>query len=1095
MLVAFSVALSFKPQDAQVATSLGFSLPSEPARIPRPSSLDLRDLRHGGDASVPAPADSNPDAKRARAVLDEAQAFALQHQFHLPPEGPLFLELCAGSAQLSACAARRGFMPVAVDCSENRHQPKCKIFNLDLGSPGSWSTLRHLVNSHLERVAHVHISPPCGTCSRARGLPLPDGSMPDGSPGPPALRDAAHVWGLPDLQPSQQTRLDKANALYLHMCDFIAFLQGYGVPWTIENPSRSWLWQLPVLAPLVEAHHMFHCETCAFGSQRLKRTAFLASHREFQLVARLCPGCPVHLPWGVTPQGDFATGREATFPLALCETICDAVELLCTARGCLPGSPKTLVARAQKQPRGRATPQLIPEFLRIESAVLPQVPLVDSKKRLLHAVAGVPAGSKLLRCADRGSKGWLCVLGVYRSPLAFATLSKQLLHPYDTLVQLPDCLLKVVFKQLTLSPHELAAERLRKLQTWRSWAGDLQEQEKSLKASLHPDVADILKPKRICLMKKIAQEMSWPDMGIFDEMTSGFRLVGNGSKSGLFRPGAKLASLSEDDLLDASESLRPQLLQKVMRERPDADSQELRNLTEKEASEKKWLQGPFSPDEISSRFGRWLPVRRFGVRQNDKLRAIDDFRENQLNRAYSSVEKVVLHAMDHLLWSLQTLLRYLIERGEVSLELSTGEVLRGQVHPSWNLGKDSLVVTALDLRSAYKQLPLSPLDQDKTVVVLRDHRSATSKVDCYVMKTLPFGSSASVDKFLRVSAFIQAAGCELLLLWSNYFDDFPLASHHLTSTSSLAAAKAMLSLFGFEYAGDKLPPFRPWCEVLGIKLDLTAAHEGEIRISNKPSRVVEVQRLLDQALDSRSLTPAAVPSFVGKLQYADSQVWGRAGRIALGDLRSLGGSGGSAVTLDSDQMAALAVLRDRFAKGQPITLLASRPSLPGVLFTDGALEGGRASIGGVFYPSCRDMPAEVFGCPLPDAVLESLKGDKEHVIGAVELYAVATAVTLWMPRMAEQRVLVFNDNWPALDTLVRGTSGIHEWRKVLLAMEKAEADKPPVYWFARVPSGSNVSDDPSRGSLKALNNENYLVVQPSCPLTGCRLPSFFEASA
>ena len=159
MLVAFSVALSFKPQDAQVAASLGFSLPSEPARIPRPSSLDLRDLRHGGDASVPAPADSTPDAKRARAALDDAQAFALQHQFHLPPEGPLFLELCAGSAQLSACAARRGFMPVAVDCSENRHQPKCKTFNLDLGSPGSWSTLRHLVNSHLERVAHVHIFP------------------------------------------------------------------------------------------------------------------------------------------------------------------------------------------------------------------------------------------------------------------------------------------------------------------------------------------------------------------------------------------------------------------------------------------------------------------------------------------------------------------------------------------------------------------------------------------------------------------------------------------------------------------------------------------------------------------------------------------------------------------------------------------------------------------------------------------------------------------------------------------------------------------------------------------------------------------------
>ena len=58
-------------------------------------------------------------------------------------------------------------------------------------------------------------------------------------------------------------------------------------------------------------------------------------------------------------------------------------------------------------------------------------------------------------------------------------------------------------------------------------------------------------------------------------------------------PGPKLASLSEEDLLDASESLRPQLLQKVMRERPDADSEELRNMTEKEASEKKVAPRPF----------------------------------------------------------------------------------------------------------------------------------------------------------------------------------------------------------------------------------------------------------------------------------------------------------------------------------------------------------------------------------------------------------------------------------------------------------------------------------------------------------------------
>ncbi|CAE7558724.1 unnamed protein product, partial [Symbiodinium sp. CCMP2456] len=262
----------------------------------------------------------------------------------------------------------------------------------------------------------------------------------------------------------------------------------------------------------------------------------------------------------------------------------------------------------------------------------------------------------------------------------------------------------------------------------------------------------------------------------------------------------------------------------------------------------------------------------------------------------------------------------------------------------------------------------------------------------------------------------------------------------------------MLTLFGFEFAADKLLPFEQTCEVLGVKLDLSLAHEGEIRITNKPSRIEEVRGLLESAVALKALVPAKVPRFIGKLQYADSQVWGRAGRIALGDLRSLGGSGRHAVNL---------VLKARFELGRPLSIKASVPVPPAVIFTDGALEEGKATIGGVLYPSCRQMPAEVFGATLPCNVLELLKGDKEHVIGAVELFAVAVAIKLWMPRLTGQRVLVFVDNWPALDTLVRGTAGVQEWRQVLLSIEGAEGGQPPLYWFARVPSGSNVADDPS----------------------------------
>ena len=288
------------------------------------------------------------------------------------------------------------------------------------------------------------------------------------------------------------------------------------------------------------------------------------------------------------------------------------------------------------------------------------------------------------------------------------------------------------------------------------------------------------------------------------------------------------------------------------------------------------------------------------------------------------------------------------------LELSSGEILSGKVHHSWVAGEGSLVATALDLRSAYKQLPLSPLDHDKTVVVIR-HQGQPA---CFVMHTLPFGAAASVDKFLRISAFIQAAGCELSLLWTNYFDDFPLASNRTTSSSCIAAAKTFLTLMGFEYASDKLEPFSQTCEVLGVRIDLTRAEQGFIEVCNKPSRIQEVLHLLDGALGSHKLLPASVPTFVGKLQYADSQVWGRAGKIALGDLRVIGGSGRYPVSLSQEQVDALKVLRLRFTRGKPIRLSASEPSMPHVIFTDGALEAGNASIGGVFYPACREMPAE-----------------------------------------------------------------------------------------------------------------------------------------
>ena len=126
------------------------------------------------------------------------------------PEGsktPVFVELCAGSAKLSDAVKQFGYNIVAVDHDKNRHSPRCKLVQLDLSHQHAWDMLDFLLERFL--VAGVHMAPPCGTCSRARGIPLADGSQ-----GPQPLRSTEYPLGLPTLNQRDQQRVFLANQIY-----------------------------------------------------------------------------------------------------------------------------------------------------------------------------------------------------------------------------------------------------------------------------------------------------------------------------------------------------------------------------------------------------------------------------------------------------------------------------------------------------------------------------------------------------------------------------------------------------------------------------------------------------------------------------------------------------------------------------------------------------------------------------------------------------------------------------------------------------------------------------------------------------------------
>ena len=62
---------------------------------------------------------------------------------------------------------------------------------------------------------------------------------------------------------------------------------------------------------------------------------------------------------------------------------------------------------------------------------------------------------------------------------------------------------------------------------WSARARELEGQEEELKKSMPGHVAGILAPKRLLLWRELMVEFGYPDVGVFEEVVSGFKLTGN----------------------------------------------------------------------------------------------------------------------------------------------------------------------------------------------------------------------------------------------------------------------------------------------------------------------------------------------------------------------------------------------------------------------------------------------------------------------------------------------------------------------------------------------------------------------------------------
>ena len=75
--------------------------------------------------------------------------------------------------------------------------------------------------------------------------------------------------------------------------------------------------------------------------------------------------------------------------------------------------------------------------------------------------------------------------------------------------------------------------------------------------------------------------------------------------------------------------------------------------------------------------------------------------------------------------------------------------------------------------------------------------------------------------------------------------------------------------------------------MLGVVLDLQESTKGFVKVYNKPSRMEELGSVLQDIVSSGRVFTRDLASIFGRTLFVESQLMGKAGKLALAELRSM----------------------------------------------------------------------------------------------------------------------------------------------------------------------------------------------------------------
>ena len=852
-----------------------------------------------------------------------------------------------------------GFQVFPIDHSQNRFRPKASILQIDLSAVRNVDVIVCMIN--FLRPQWLHFGLPCGTCSRARERPVSWQLVAAGAPQPRPLRDGDNLLGKPGLTPHETSRVQLANQIYILAVHALFAAFSCGALVTLENPMRSWLWAL--LALLVK--QMFPSEDDAFrqwyfnledvdfdmcmhGGERAKTTRLKASAKVFSALRQRCDGSHDHRPWTVQlheGRWAFDTAAEAEYPKELASKLVQCV---------VQKLPADLLSQTYKRFRldtllstGKQVKQhlqLVPEF-KCFSFTRPPAN-VDYKEfpTFDPSSTGDDDEGQMDTVPDKaeGTK-----FGIYFSFNEHVDKALQLEHPANTSSTVPDVLRRNLFTLLTQGYTAVAKQRILALKRIMQLKVELAAEERELRAKMHPMVSAVTKGKPLVLWRKLLENSGFPDVDVvFDHMVNGVDLVGLEPESAIYGKKYKPLMSTPQQLEGHAMWRRKATLAKPATEEEKEQAPRLTEECEKEV-ELGFLSGPFhSEQQVSDALqtDQWTLNKRFLLLQGEeqKPRVIDNCRDSGVNESFGSSSYLSLHDTDFLAGYLRFIGATLSYKDEVVVTLSNGEVLRGAWHKEM-ISSPPFVGRCIDLSKAYKQVAVSAGSVHHAVL---GHRTSDGGWQFHISRSLPFGASAAVFSFNKISKGIwHLLTHELGLLSCVYYDDYPIVEIEPLKTLTTSLVSAFLDVLGWLHAtvGKKATPFAPVLTALGVNFSLQNLWQGELFLENKPERINRLERIFGEWKSAEEATRSQSASVHGMLNFACGFVLGNALKPLCKAVAALVESGSTKHSVREVCGLADALLPSIV----PRRLECRRTGCRFLIYTDGAYEDGVATWGAI----------------------------------------------------------------------------------------------------------------------------------------------------